>query len=173
MYSVQSHYKCTFTCFKNKSSRASCRLAMRKIKSVMTKFWSLIARRNDKGELQIPHRSDDIPAPPDNEVLPLKTRGVLWVDHKRQTDVDANLVDGNPLISASMGWNTSVQFMATPGSCQSALFYVANYMRKPIDLLSGILPIVYSSLQKKRNIHLGLPMLGSLQERRSIYLLLF
>ena len=40
--------------------------------------------------------------------------------------------------------------MATPGSCQSALFYVANYMRKPIDLLSGILPVVYSSLQKKK-----------------------
>ena len=40
--------------------------------------------------------------------------------------------------------------MATPGSCQSALFDVANYMRKPIDLLSGILPIVYSSLQIKK-----------------------
>ena len=150
MYSVQSHYKCTFTCFKNKSSWASCRLAMPKIKSSITKFWRLIPRRNNKEELEVPLRSDDIPAPPADEVLPLKTRGVLWVDHKRLTDVDANLVDGNPLISASMGWNTSVNFMATPGSCQSALFYVANYMRKPIDLLSGILPVVYSSLQKKK-----------------------
>ena len=83
-------------------------------------------------------------------MLPLEKREVLWLDHKRQTDVDANLVEGNPLISASFGWNTCVSFMATPGSCQSALFYVANYMRKPIDLLSGILPIVYSSLQKKK-----------------------
>ena len=150
MYSVQSHYKCTFTCFKNKSSWASCRLAMPKIKSMITTFWRLIPRRSDKGELEIPFRSDDIPAPPENELLPLNTRGVLWVDHKRQTDVDANLVEGNPLISASFGWNTCVSFMATPGSCQSALFYVANYMRKPIDLLSGVLPLVYSSLQKKK-----------------------
>ena len=103
MYSVQSHYKCTFTCFKNKSSWASCRLAMPKIKSLITKFCRLVPRRNDKGELEIPLRSDDIPAPPDNEVLPLKRREVLWVDHKRQTDVDANLVEGNPLISASFG----------------------------------------------------------------------
>ena len=150
MYSVQSHYKCTFTCFKNNSSWASCRLAMPKIKSLKTRFWRLIPRRNDKGEQEIPYRSDDIPAPPENNELPLETRGVLWVDHKRQTDVDANLVEGNPLISASFGWNTCVSFMATPGSCQSALYYVANYMRKPIDLLSGILPLVYSSLQKKK-----------------------
>ena len=54
MYSVQSHYKCTFTCFKNKSSWASCRLAMPKIKCMITTFWRLIARRNDKGELEIP-----------------------------------------------------------------------------------------------------------------------
>ena len=142
MYSVQSHYRCSFTCFKHKSSRASCRLAKPSIKSLLTKFWRLIPRKNDLGELKIPLRSDDIPAPPDNEILPLKRRGILWCDHQRLTDVDANLVDGNPLISAAFGWNTSVNFMATPGSCQSALYYVANYMRKPIDLVSGILPIV-------------------------------
>ena len=77
MYSVQSHYKCTFTCFKNKSSWASCRLAMPKIKSLKTRFWRLICRRNDKGELEIPFRSDDISTPPEDEVLPLNTREVL------------------------------------------------------------------------------------------------
>ena len=39
--------------------------------------------------------------------------------------------------------------MATPGSCQSALYYVANYMRKPIGLLSGIIPLVFSSVKKR------------------------
>ena len=103
MYSVQSHYKCTFTCFKNKSSWASCRLAKPSIKSLITKFWKLIAVKNDIGELQLPHRSEDIEDPPQNELLPLKKRGTLWLDHKRATDVDANLVDGNPLISAAFG----------------------------------------------------------------------
>jgi len=77
MYSVQSHYKCTFTCFKNKSSWASCRLAMPKIKSLKTRFWRLICRRNAKGELEIPFRSYDISTPPEDEVLPLNTREVL------------------------------------------------------------------------------------------------
>ena len=39
--------------------------------------------------------------------------------------------------------------MATPGSCQSALYYVANYMRKAIGLLSSILPLVFSSVKKR------------------------
>ena len=39
--------------------------------------------------------------------------------------------------------------MATPGSCKSALYYVANYMRKPIGLLSEIIPLVLSGTQKR------------------------
>ena len=103
MYSVQNHYKCSFTCFKNKASQANCRLAKPSPKSLFTRFWKLISRKNDIGELQIPYRSDEIEDPPENDVLPLEGRGTLWLDHKRVTDVDANLVDGNPLISAAFG----------------------------------------------------------------------
>ena len=51
----------------------------------------------------MPHRSDEIEDPPQNDVLPLEDRGTLWLDHKRVSDVDANLVDGNPFISAAFG----------------------------------------------------------------------
>ena len=72
-------------------------------KSLLTKFCKLIPVKNDLGELQMPHRSDEIEDPPHNEVLPLEDRGTLWLDHKRVSDVDANLVDRNPFISAIFG----------------------------------------------------------------------
>ena len=72
-------------------------------KSLLTKFCKLIPVKNDLGELQMPHRSDEIEDPPHNEVLPLEDRGTLWLDHKRVSNIDANLVDGNPFISAAFG----------------------------------------------------------------------
>ena len=72
-------------------------------KSLLTKFCKLIPVKNDLGELQMPHRSDEIEDPPHNEVLPLEDRETLWLDHKRVSDVDANLVHGNPFISAAFG----------------------------------------------------------------------
>ena len=65
------------------------------------------------------------------------------------TDTDANLVEGNISISASFGWNTSINYISTQGSAQSALFYVGNYMRKPIDKTSAILQMVYSAKKKQ------------------------
>ena len=72
-------------------------------KSLLTKFCKLIPVKNDLGELQMPHRSDEIEDPLQNDALPLEDRGTLWLDHKRVSDVDANLVDGNPFISAAFG----------------------------------------------------------------------
>ena len=72
-------------------------------KSLLTKFCKLIPVKNDLGELQMPHRSDEIEDPPHNEVLPLEDRGTLWLDHKRVSNIDANLVEGNPFISAAFG----------------------------------------------------------------------
>ena len=40
--------------------------------------------------------------------------------------------------------------MATPGSCQSALFYISNYMRKAIDKLSGIIPLSLAAVRKRK-----------------------
>ena len=91
----------------------------------------------------------DAPDPTEEDVFPSKIENVKWCDHKRLSEVDANLVDGNPLISLAFGWNTCINFLTTPGSCQSSLYYVANYMRKPIGLLSGILPMVLSSVRKR------------------------
>ena len=149
MYSVQSHFKCTFTCFKNGVHRASCRMAKPSPLSPLTIISNLIPVLNDLGENILPKRSQDIPDPPDEDIFPSKSKNVKWCDHKRLTEVDANLVDGNPLISLGFGWNTCINFLSTPGSCQSSLFYVANYMKKPISLLSGILPLVFSSVRKR------------------------
>ena len=149
MYSVQCHFKCTFTCFKNRAYWAACRMAKPSALAAVTKMFHLIPVKNELGEQEVPIRSEKIPNPPVEDVFPSKIKNVLWCDHKRISEVDANLVDGNPLISAAFGWNCCINFMATPGSCQSALYYVANYMRKPIGLLSGIIPLVLSSVRKR------------------------
>ena len=149
MYSVQSHFKCTFTCFKKGLYAASCRMAKPSPLSPQTIISNLIPVVNDLGDHLLPKRSQDIPDPPDEDVFPSKLKNVKWCDHKRLTEVDANLVDGNPLISLAFGWNTCINFLSTPGSCQSSLYYVANYMRKPIALLSGFLPLVLSSVRKR------------------------
>ena len=149
MYSVQSHFKCSFTCFKNSLYWASCRMAKPSTLSPKTIISNLIPVLNDLGEHLLPKRSQDIADPPDEDVFPSKLENVKWCDHKRVSEVDANLVDGNPLISLAFGWNTCINFLSTPGSCQSSLYYVANYMRKPIGSLSGILPMVLSSVRKR------------------------
>ena len=72
-------------------------------KSLLTKFCKLLPVKNELGDIQMPIRLDDIEDSPQNDVLPLKDRGTLWLDHKRVFDVDSNLVDGNPFISDAFG----------------------------------------------------------------------
>ena len=128
MYSVQSHFKCTFTCFKNGVHWTTCRMAKPSPLSPSTIISNLIPVLNDLGENILPKRSQDIPDPPDEDIFPSKSKNVKWCDHKRLTEVDANLVDGNPLISLAFGWNTCINFLSTPGSCQSSLFYVGRFL---------------------------------------------
>ena len=149
MFRCQLHDRCTFTCFKGKSGKKKCRLGKPSAKSPCTKFCILKPQRNAAGELQIPLKDENIAAPPDETPIPPKGTQVMWCDHKRLSDTDANLVDGNVSISAAFGWNTSINYISTPGSAQSALFYVGNYMRKPIDKTSAILPLVYSARKKQ------------------------
>ena len=72
MYCVQSHFKCTFTCFKNKAYSASCRMAKPSALSPLTKIFHLIPVRNDLGEHELPTRSVEIPDPPEEDVFPAK-----------------------------------------------------------------------------------------------------
>ena len=149
MFRCQLHDRCSFTCFKGKTSKTKCRLGTPSAKSPSTKFSVLKPQRNAAGELVIPHKDENINAPPEETPIPPKETRVMWCDHKRLSDTDANLVDGNVSISAGFGWNTSINYISTPGSAQSALFYVGNYMRKPIDKSSSILPLVYSARKKQ------------------------
>ena len=95
------HWKCTFMCFKNKGIWASCRMAKPSALSLLTKIYQRIPVRNMLGDHAI--RSEKIPDPPEEDVLPSKVTNVLCCDHKRISEVDANLVEGNPLISAAFG----------------------------------------------------------------------
>ena len=149
MLRCQLHDRCTFTCFKRKGGRQKCGLGYPKAKMPSTKFSKLVPQRNSDGDLIMPLRDENIDPPPEETPIPAKRTQVLWCDHKRVTDTDANLVEGNIPISATFGWNTSINYISTPGSAQSALFYVGNYMRKPIDKKSAILPMVTSARKKQ------------------------
>ena len=70
-----------------------------------TKFSKLIPQRNSDGDMIIPLRDENIDPPAEETPIPAKGTQVLWCDHKRVTDTDANLVDGNIPISATFGWN--------------------------------------------------------------------
>ena len=149
MFRCQLHDKCSFTCFKGKSAKKNCRLGRPAAKCPCTKFFTLRPQRNADGVLVIPLKDENIDSPPEETPIPPKGTQVMWCDHKRLTDTDANLVDGNVSISAAFSWNSSINFISTPGSAQSALFYVGNYMRKPIDKTSAILPLVYYARKKQ------------------------
>ena len=97
----------------------------------------------------IPFKDENIDPPLQETPIAAKGAQFLWCDHKRVTATDANLVEGNITISATFAWNTSINYISTPGSAQSALFYVGNYMRKAIDKKSAILPMVTSARKKQ------------------------
>ena len=120
-----------------------------KSKKPYDKILKVNLSENPVGDQIIPIRDANIDPPPEDTPIPPKGTQVLWCDHKRVTDTDANLVEGNVSISATLGWNTSINYISTPGSAQSALYYVANYMRKPINKTSAILPMVYSARKKQ------------------------
>ena len=129
MFRCQLHDKCSFTCFKGKSAKKNCRLGRPAAKCPCTKFFTLRPQRNADGVLVTPLKDENIDAPPEETPIPPKGTQVMWCDHKRLTDTDANLVDGNVSISAAFSWNSSINYISTPGSAQSALFYVGYYMR--------------------------------------------
>ena len=60
------------------------------------------------------------------------------------------MVDGNISLSASLGWNTSVNFISATGSAQSAMHYISRYMSKSLTQAKSILPLVYSAVSKRK-----------------------
>ena len=63
MFRCQLHDRCSFTCFKGKTSKTKCRLGKPSAKSPSTKFSVLKPQRNAAGELVIPHKDENINAP--------------------------------------------------------------------------------------------------------------
>ena len=60
------------------------------------------------------------------------------------------MVDGNLALSASLGWNTSVNYISASGSAQSAVYYISRYMTKNPSQAKSILPLVYSAVSKRK-----------------------
>ena len=151
MHHVQNHSRCSFTCFKDAKWSKTCRLAKPTRLSSKTKFSLLIPQRDEKGNLACPRREENFETSrkPTNEILPSPNKKILWCDHKKVNQTDACLVDGNPHISASFGWNTAVNFISTPGSAQSALYYIGNYMSKSINVAKGILSLAFSATKRR------------------------
>ena len=152
MYRVQYHGKCSFTCFKGKGFADRCRLAKPSEEFPRTIIHTLRENRALSGEILIPRRDTIVDPPPvlGNLGIPGPDSRVHWIDHKRLNAVDANMVDGNICLSAALGWNTSVNMIAAPGSAQSAIFYISKYMSKNPTQAKSVLPLVYSAVSKKK-----------------------
>ena len=108
MFRGQLHDKCSFTCFKGKSAKKKCRLGKPSTKSPCTKFSVLKPQRCAARELIIPLKHENINAPTEETPIPPKGTKVMWCDHKRLNDTDANLVDGNVSISEAFSWNAII-----------------------------------------------------------------
>ena len=104
------------------------------------------------GDILVPTRDVTIDPPPiiGNLSIPVPDRRVHWIDHKRLNDIDGNMVDGNISLSASIGWNTSVNLISAPGSAQSAIHYISKYMSKNPTQPKSILPLVYTAVSKRK-----------------------
>ena len=114
MYRCQNHDKCSFTCFSKKKFQEKCRFAKPSKKCSKTTVSSLKLTYNESGEVIIPQRVAIIEEPPaiGSLSIPVPTKQVQWVDHRRVTLKDRNLIDGNMFLTASLGWNTSVNLIA-------------------------------------------------------------
>ena len=152
MYRCQYHGKCSHTCFKKKGYTERCRLALPKEEFQNTIVHELRMNRAKTGEILIPIRDAEIGPPPviGDLSFPGPDSRVLWIDHRRRNAVDCNMVDGNLSLSASLGWNTSVNFISATGSAQSAIYYISKYMSKNPTGAKSILPLVYSAVSKRK-----------------------
>ena len=152
MYRCQYHGKCSYTCFKKKGFTEHCRLCHPKEAFQKTIVHNLRMNRATSGEVLIPTRDPEIGPPPAIGSLgfPGPESRVHWIDHRRNNAVDCNLVDGNLCLSASLGWNTSVNYIAAPGSAQSAIYYISKYMSKNPTGAKSILPLLYSAVSKRK-----------------------
>ena len=171
MYRVQYHGRCSYTCFKSKGYTDLCRLAKPTKQFPWTIVHSLRENRALSGDILIPARDATIDPPPviGNLSIPIPDKRVHWIDHKRVNDIDGSMVDGNISLSASLGWNTSVNFISAPGSAQSAMHYISRYMSKSPTQAKSILPLVYSAVSKRKFYPSKADDSGS-QQRNATYL---
>ena len=149
MNRYQLHSRCSFTCFKGRSRTQRCRLALPSAPSDCLRLFQLRGISNSNGEMMMPRKDPDIDPPPHENPIPPKEKRVIICAMKKVSDIDRQLVDGNISVSAALGCNSNISFISTPGSAQSALFYIGNYMKKPIDETAEILPLVHSANRKR------------------------
>ena len=149
MYRCQLHNRCSFTCFKGNSHKQSCRLALPASHSELFRFLQLREVADAKGKMLMPRKDPHIDPPPQDAPIPPKDPRIIICKPKKISEIDTQLVNGNISISASLGCNTCIEYISTPGNAQGALFYISNYMNKAIDKSSAIIPLVHSANIKR------------------------
>ena len=105
--------------------------------------------RDEKGKMLMPKKDPHIDPPPHDSPIPGKDPRLIIYKPKKISEVDTQLVNGNVEISGTLGWNSCIDFISTPGNAQGALFYISHYLNKAIDKTSGILPLVHSANKKR------------------------
>ena len=172
MYRCQNHDKCSFTCFSKKKFQEKCRFAKPSKECPETNVCTLIPTYSDSGEVMIPLRDEHIEQPPvtGNLSIPVPTTQVQWIDHKRVSLTDRNLIDGNIFLSGSLGWNTCVNLISAAGSAQSSIYYISRYMSKSPTKPITILPLVYSAISR-RKLYPSKAQDSGTRQRNAIYLM--
>ena len=169
MYRCQLHNRCSFTCFKGSYSKQTCRLALPSDYSELLRFLQLREVADADGKMLMPTKDPHIDPPPHDAPIPPKDPRVVICKPKKLSEIDTQLVNGNISISATVGCNTCIDFISTPGNAQGALFYISNYMKKAIDKSSAILPLVHSANKKRATYPSKAKDAGS-QSRNAKYL---
>ena len=77
MYRCQLHNRCSFSCFKGKSGKYSCRLAKPSGKVCSTTITQLRKRTNEIGELILPKKDKHIDPSPKESPIPQKSNRIL------------------------------------------------------------------------------------------------
>ena len=149
--SLYNHHKHSSTCWKDGSRK--CRLAMPQPQAQQTFFTEICADINDepirKHQPTISGQ-EIISAPPPRGYIAFSTKDDrIIVSRLARTDAFEEMqVEFNPITTALLRCNTSIQVLITESQAKAAAFYIAQYMSKQPYSLQNIIPLIVQAEQE-------------------------
>ena len=148
-----NHHKHSSTC--RKQGKRKCRLAMPQPQAQKTFFTEIVADYNGQ-----PIRKHEM-SPSGNEVIsnpPVRGANAFSVKDKRIivgrlacSDLFEKMqVEINPITTALLRCNTSMQVLITESQAKAAAFYIAQYMSKQPYLLQNMIPLILQAEEQFR-----------------------